>query len=312
MKTVVPSYYPSFHCIAGRCHHTCCAGWEIDIDAETRQLYEALPHAFGEKIRENIVKQPTAQFQLQGEQERCPFLNQENLCEIILHLGEDALCQVCRDHPRYRNFFSNRIEIGLGLCCEEAARLILSQKEAMCLQSLETTQTEKPTEEEKCFFAARKLAFSMAQNREKTIAQRIETLLGTFSVNLPNMDAVALAQFLLSLERLDEAWTEKLNALFVTKPCATAAFETFALPFEQLLCYFLYRLHDMQTDKVAWIGFAAFSVQIIALLCDVKKQQDGSCSFADLTEICRLYSSEIEYSEENVDAILDYLWSCNL
>ena len=312
MKTVVPSYYPAFHCIAGRCRHTCCAGWEIDIDAKTLQLYEALPHAFGESIRENIVKQPTAQFQLQGEEERCPFLNQDNLCEIILHLGEDALCQVCRDHPRYRNFFSNRIEIGLGLCCEEAARLILSQKEVMRLQSLETTETEKPTEEEKRFFAARELAFSMAQNREKTIAQRIEALLETFSVNLPNMDSVALAQFLLSLERLDEAWTEKLNALLGAKPCVTVAFEIFTLPFEQLLCYFLYRLHDMQTDKVAWIGFAAFSVQVIALLCDVKKQQDSSCSFADLTEICRLYSSELEYSDENMDAILDYLWTCNL
>ena len=32
MKTVVPSYYKDFRCIAGDCRHTCCVGWEVDVD----------------------------------------------------------------------------------------------------------------------------------------------------------------------------------------------------------------------------------------------------------------------------------------
>ena len=32
MKVVVPNYYNQFKCIAEKCHHNCCIGWEIDID----------------------------------------------------------------------------------------------------------------------------------------------------------------------------------------------------------------------------------------------------------------------------------------
>lgn len=35
MKTVVPSYYKDFRCIAGDCRHTCCVGWEIGVDEDS-------------------------------------------------------------------------------------------------------------------------------------------------------------------------------------------------------------------------------------------------------------------------------------
>ena len=34
MKTVAPDYYRDFHCKAGNCKHTCCAGWEIVLDED--------------------------------------------------------------------------------------------------------------------------------------------------------------------------------------------------------------------------------------------------------------------------------------
>ena len=46
---------------------------------------------------------------------------------MIWHNRSDRLCQICRDHPRFRNFYSDRIEIGLGLCCEEVARITIKQ-----------------------------------------------------------------------------------------------------------------------------------------------------------------------------------------
>ncbi len=40
MKLRVPQYFKQFHCIAGNCKESCCsAGWEIDIDEETAELY---------------------------------------------------------------------------------------------------------------------------------------------------------------------------------------------------------------------------------------------------------------------------------
>ena len=31
----VPDYFDEFECIAGRCRHSCCAGWEVEIDEKT-------------------------------------------------------------------------------------------------------------------------------------------------------------------------------------------------------------------------------------------------------------------------------------
>ncbi len=125
MKVYAPDYYADFHCLAGGCRHTCCQGWEIDIDEESLKRYRAMRGPFGRRIRACISEEDTPHFMLR-EGERCPLLNGDNLCELILQRGEEALCQICADHPRFRNYWSDRVEMGLGLACEEAARLILS------------------------------------------------------------------------------------------------------------------------------------------------------------------------------------------
>ena len=56
---------------------------------------------------------------------------------MILDYGEGSLCQICTDHPRFRNFWTDRIEVGLGLACEEAARIILFERTPMRLEVLE-------------------------------------------------------------------------------------------------------------------------------------------------------------------------------
>lgn len=35
----VPSYYKTFQCIADKCEHSCCIGWEIDIDEDSYEYY---------------------------------------------------------------------------------------------------------------------------------------------------------------------------------------------------------------------------------------------------------------------------------
>ncbi len=150
----MPEYYPAFHCIASRCRNTCCAGWEIDIDEESLARYECLPGAFGERVRHSIGLEGTPHYIL-TEEERCPLLNRDNLCELILREGEGALCQICRDHPRFRNYFSGRVEMGLGLVCEEAARVILSWPRPLRLIRLEGDDAEILTEDERYLLALR-------------------------------------------------------------------------------------------------------------------------------------------------------------
>ena len=127
MKEIFPNYYKKFKCIADKCKHSCCIGWEIDIDEDTMDLYNSLDSEFAKKIRSNIEgDQP--HFILK-ENARCPFLNDNGLCDIILELGDGAISDICYLHPRFSNFYEDFIETGLGLCCEEAARIILTETE---------------------------------------------------------------------------------------------------------------------------------------------------------------------------------------
>ena len=43
IKLFAPEYYNEFKCIADRCTHSCCIGWEIDVDGDTVEKYESLP-----------------------------------------------------------------------------------------------------------------------------------------------------------------------------------------------------------------------------------------------------------------------------
>lgn len=144
MKVIVPDYYKDFKCIANKCKHTCCKGWEVEIDEEGLQRFRDYPD-----IMEKVEFGEDVHFKLTDE-EVCPFLLKNGLCDMIVKYGEDIICQTCRDHPRYRNYWNDRIEMGLGLVCEEAARLILFKETSMKLEVLsDDTNAEDLPEDEK-------------------------------------------------------------------------------------------------------------------------------------------------------------------
>ena len=51
MKLRVPSYYKEFTCLAGACRHSCCVGWEVDVDEDTAAYYETVEGVLGERLR---------------------------------------------------------------------------------------------------------------------------------------------------------------------------------------------------------------------------------------------------------------------
>ena len=124
MKLFAPKYYKAFRCIADKCSHSCCIGWEIDVDIDTLARYEGLGEGYGDVIKKSIDREDTPHFRL-GENERCPHLDECGLCRIISELGEEYLCDICREHPRFYNY-TKVAEVGVGMSCPEAARLILS------------------------------------------------------------------------------------------------------------------------------------------------------------------------------------------
>lgn len=126
-----PSYYKDFKCIASACKDSCCAGWEIDIDEETYEFYENVKGEFGDRLRANICPpsdetDEPAHF-ISAPDERCPFLNEQGLCDIFTELGEEHLSYICTHHPRYYEWMIGVTEAGLGIACEEACRIILQK-----------------------------------------------------------------------------------------------------------------------------------------------------------------------------------------
>ena len=168
-----PIYYKNFRCIAGDCTDSCCKGWEIDIDEDTLEYYEGLTGQFGDRIKNEIVlgavdedgEEEPPHFSLK-EGKRCPFLNDRGLCDIILELGEEAISEVCTNHPRYYDWMEQVTEAGVGLCCQEAARLILTG-ESMGRLTMEPDDEncEEISELDEMLFGMREDCFELIRDR---------------------------------------------------------------------------------------------------------------------------------------------------
>ena len=310
MKIAAPNYYGSFCCLAGACRHTCCAGWEIDIDGESLEYYKSVPGPFGKRLADNISEEGGCAHFALSSGERCPFLNEQGLCDIILTLGPEGLCQICNDHPRFRNFYSDRTEIGLGLCCEAAAELILGHSEPFCLEIIsDDGKTKELLPEEGEFFELREKVFRAAQDRRRSILSRAEDILALCGARLPEKSSAQWADIYFVLERMDPEWDKYLSVL---KACGSVSTENLEhgeleIPFEQLLTYFIFR--HLSPEAAAETGaFAVLSFYIVRrIFCALWAQKGKSPGFGGLCEIARLYSSEIEYSDENIGKIIELI-----
>lgn len=314
MKVYVPNYYKKFKCTADKCSHNCCIGWEIDIDADTYKKYMNTGGEFGKRLRRGISYNGESASFILARSERCPFLNSDNLCDIILNLGEDSLCEICAMHPRYRNFFGTREERGLGLCCEAAARLILTEDKKIRLEEAECAaedNREESIDEEQMFLSLRDGILEVLQNRILSIDDRIEKLFEDYGIDLPDRTLGEWSEIYLGLERLDEKWTEYLKKLkgkdFVVCDMSEGAA---ANALEQILVYFILRhlsdgIYDGRLYERA--AFAILSLRIICAVCVYSISEDTEVSVDGLIETARLYSLEIEYSDENIEKLLESL-----
>lgn len=307
MPIFAPSYYPVFHCIAEKCQHSCCIGWEIDIDPRTLSVYRSLPKKEAKKILSHTVTQKgTTSFRLTSD-ERCPFLTGEGLCELILFHGEDILCDICREHPRFYNVFSTHTEMGVGLCCEEAARLILTTTEPFRLICRDAPMDSKNCDPfETDFFATRDEVFALLTDRTQSLAERISTILHRFSLNKTTIyhNDAHWQTIYRSLERLDPQWEDALTAWECASPAPNCANE---IASEQLIAYFLYRhLADALDDgrMREHIAFALLSAHVID---SIAQSCGGDDPLATLIDTARAYSAEVEYDEENVEMIMEAL-----
>ncbi len=284
MIYVYPDFYFDFSCTASRCRHSCCRGWEIDIDEDTLALYDGLTGEIGDTVRRSIERAPTPHFAL-TESEDCPFLQPDGLCRLILKLGEESLCDICAEHPRFYNEHPDRIEAGLGLCCEEAVRLLLERDTP--LELIVETDGEEPEP------TVRDDIFAILAEQSMPLSERMDRALTLVGAAMPEFTLSQLAELYLGLERLDEEWTGCLERLELN---ATLP-QPVGMRYERLAEYFVYRHFDEALPQT--LSFAFLSVRLLCALENLCPQE--------LSELVRLYSSEIEYSDENVEKVQSFL-----
>lgn len=132
-----PLFYPDFACIGKACKDSCCRDWLIDIDFETAEKYQKMGGALGEKLRRKLHKKDGEFYFAVEKDGRCPFLQEDGLCEIQSERGEEELSKVCDAYPRRESMVYPYMQLDLHLSCEEAAKAILSWKGELIREELE-------------------------------------------------------------------------------------------------------------------------------------------------------------------------------
>lgn len=331
MKVEFPDYYNNFMCIASKCSDNCCIGWEIDIDEDSYKAYTELDGAFGKRLRESIEGEPP-HFKLCGE--RCPFLNENNLCDIILELGESAICEICTNHPRYYTTHENYTACGVGLCCEEAVRLVLSDKPvSFVINEDETTELS-----ERCrwLIDMKNRAIACVQNRSISMKERLLSVLifaekvqekldaedfctidlqnGAICHNAESAAERDLIKLHLELETLDPDWKIRLEELLCNLDLRLARMREFEENFsdleilcEQIGVYFLHR-YWMESgndgDVLGKVHLMLCAVIILRLLF-LGLWCEGKLCREEIARLVKAYSKEVEYSEDNLEKIFD-------
>lgn len=283
MLSIFPKFYKNFLCKADKCKHSCCKGWEIDIDEETAGKYLAMTGELGAEIRQNIGKNEDSYFFKLTEDERCPFLQKNGLCKIILNIGEENICEICTMHPRFFTMLDDVELCGVGLSCEKTCELLLGDEKDLVFY-IENTEEE--------------VSFS--------------EVLAVIGVNLPNeMQEFSLAvnaeninkvlEIMAKTEPIDENWSKELSIMQDMDNVELKAKEYLENSDKNILNkiykYILYRQLErlVDIDIEALINYAQYSILFIILHTMISKE---------LGESVRLWSEQIEYDTDNVDLIL--------
>jgi len=151
----------------------------------------------------------------------------------------------------------------------------------------------------------RRHILEILQDRSMPASERIFRMMDFAETEMPEFTWEQMEDILLGLERLDPAWEEYVRRLSgeMRKDLSGEEWET---AFEQLAVYFLYRHFigvSEDGDVTGRTGFIALSWMIIRRICESCAAENPDFGIDDLVEIARMYSSETEYSEENMDAL---------
>ncbi|EOU1670879.1 flagellin lysine-N-methylase [Clostridium perfringens] len=193
----IPKYMNDFKCIGPNCIDTCCAGWDINIDENTFKKYESDKGNLKELINGKYLKNSESGdsfnygFMKITKDNKCPFLNDNLLCEIHGKCGEENLSITCRRYPRVFNIIDDIYEKSGLPSCEEICSKAFLNKEKMEFIEIAEELDEDSIEIRRVidtdafigsdnliqyFWDIRVISINIMQNRNFSIEERLSLL----------------------------------------------------------------------------------------------------------------------------------------
>lgn len=297
MKIVKPTFYKNFKCIAGDCPDSCCQGWEVDADSDSLEYYKTLDNSLEIKKRIDSVLSKdefdNTIFTL-APKKRCPFLNDENLCDMHIAIGGEHTPYTCRTFPRFIYDFGGTREIGISFSCPVASDMMYNTESF----DFETeVNSDLPTlndiDAEKYFllYKGRAEAYKIAKDKNKSIRERLNDLLDLGVLLQEKLlpydeggDDIAFFDVFKNPELINPEWKEKVENFSLKQVSDTQSNEN-------ILMYFLYK-YLMQAvydyDALSKIKMAVLGVLI-------------NTYFGEDSWTVHLWSKETEHSQYNMD-----------
>lgn len=297
MKIVKPTFYKNFKCIAGDCPDSCCQGWEVDADSDSLEYYKTLDNSLEIKKRIDSVLSndefDNTIFTL-APKKRCPFLNEENLCDMHIAIGGEHTPYTCRTFPRFIYDFGATREIGISFSCPVASDMMYNTESF----DFETdVNSDLPTlndiDAEKYFllYKGRAEAYKIAKDKNKSIRERLNGLLDLGVLLQEKLfpydeggDDIAFFDVFKNPELINPEWKEKVENFSLKQVSDTQSNEN-------ILMYFLYK-YLMQAvyddDALSKIKMAVLGVLI-------------NTYFGEDSWTVHLWSKETEHSQYNMD-----------
>lgn len=303
MRIVKPTFYKDFKCIAGACPDSCCQGWEVDADEKSLEFYKTLDPTLEIKQRIDSVLDKdefdNVIFTL-APKKRCPFLNDENLCDMHIAIGGEHTPLTCQNFPRFFYDFGGTREIGVSFSCPVASDMMYELDSFEFEEEINADLPSLNDIDAQLYFTlvkARKDAYSIVKDRSKPINQRLVELLEMTKALQEDIDDyqegtedISFVDVFKNPELINPQWEQKVNAPNFKPVANSVANENIAMYF--LYKYFLQAVYDrdvLSKAKMAVIGVLVHTY------------------FGEDSWTIHLWSKETEHSQYNMDRYKELL-----
>ena len=210
-----------------------------------------------------------------------------------MECGEDEIPEICREHPRFYNLTECGLEVGIGLSCEAAARLILLSD-----AHLPEVISDLPDEPRPTYPIEKRNSLIRSSLSPSGIDEKLSSLASEYSLHESILSDSEIRDAVDSLEYLRGDSRDRICSFSPTRKASKNEERILS----RALSYFVFRHVSGAADDSelrSGVLLAVFLTRLLELLI-----LSGAEDEALAIDLARLVSEEIEYSPDNLDEII--------